>query len=122
MSSTTDHKFTMLPFTLESGEAVCCAILFQGKWAVPATWRTGVTHSITPFLTEDGELDLKPNFSEGKYYPGGPTCKYNGKMVDCLVFTSESGGITSGILVETLTYFDSIDLFLRVPGGPIPLR
>ncbi len=42
-------------------------------------------------------------------------------MVDCLVFTSESGRITGEILVEILTYFDSIDLFPRVSGGPIPL-
>jgi hypothetical protein len=30
MLSTTDHKFTMLPFTSASGEAVCCAII-RGK-------------------------------------------------------------------------------------------
>jgi hypothetical protein len=73
-------------------------------------------------LTEDGkELDLELNFGEGKYYPGGPTCKYNGKVVDCLAYTSESGGITGEIMVEILTYFDSIDLFPRVPGGTIPM-
>ncbi|KAL3804780.1 hypothetical protein ACHAW5_001887 [Stephanodiscus triporus] len=120
MSSTTDHKFTMLPFTSASGEAVCCVIIFQGKGGVPATWRTGVDHSVTPILAVDGEFHLELNFGEGKYYPGGPTCKYNGKFVDSLVFTSESGGITAEILVEILTYFDSIDLFPRVPGGPIP--
>ena len=48
MSSTTDHKFTLLPFTSASGEAVCCAIIFQGKGVVPSTWRTGVDHSVTP--------------------------------------------------------------------------
>jgi hypothetical protein len=73
-------------------------------------------------LTEDGkELDLELNFGEGKYYPGGPTCKYNGKVVDCLAYTSESGGITGEIMVEILTYFDSIDLFPRVPGRTIPM-
>ena len=36
MASTTDTRFTLLPFTLASGEAVCCAIIFQGKGAVPA--------------------------------------------------------------------------------------
>ncbi len=71
-------------------------------------------------MTEDGkEIDLELNFGEGKYYPGGTTCKYNGKVVDCLTFTSESGGITGEILVKILTHFDSIDLFPRVPGGPI---
>ena len=121
MSSTTVHKFTLLPFTSASGDAVCCAIVFQGKGDVPSTWRTGDDHSVTPILTDDGELDLELNFGESKYYPGGPTCKYNGKAVDCLIFTSESGGITGNILVEILTYFNSIELFLHVPGGPIPL-
>ena len=120
MSSTTDHKFTMLPFTSASGEAVCCVIIFQGKGDVPATWRTGVDHSVTPILALDGEFHLDLNFGKGKYYPGGPTCKYNGKCVDSLVFTPESGGITAGILVKILTYFNSIDLFPRLPGGPIP--
>jgi hypothetical protein len=73
-------------------------------------------------LTEDGkEIDSELNFGEGKYYPGGPTFKYNGKVVDCLTLTSESSGITGKILVKILTYFDSIDLFPRVPGGPIPV-
>jgi hypothetical protein len=84
MASTTDHKFTLLPFTSASGEAVCCAIFFQGKGDVPSTWRTGVDHNVTPILTDDGEIDLELNFGEGKYYPGGTTCKYNGKVVDCL--------------------------------------
>jgi hypothetical protein len=112
----------LLPFTSASGEAVCCAIKFQGKGDVPATWRTGVDHSVIPILTEDGkEFDLERNFGEGKYYPGGPTFKYNGKVVDYLTFTSKSGGITGKILVKILTYFSSFDLFPCVPGGPIPL-
>ena len=95
---------------------------FQGKGEVRATWRTGVDHSVTPILTEDGkEFDLELYFGEGKFYPGGPTCNYNGKVVDCLTFTSESGGITGEILVEIVTYFNSIDLFPHVPGGLIPV-
>ena len=122
MASTTDHKFTLLSFTSASGEAVCCAIIFQGKGTVPATWKTGIDLSVTPILTADGkEFNLELNFGEGKYYPGGPKCKYNGKVVDCLTYTSESGGITGEILVEILTYFDSIELFPRVPGRPIPV-
>ena len=44
MASTTDHKFTLLPFTSASGEAVCCAIIFQSKQdGVPATWELAST-------------------------------------------------------------------------------
>ena len=42
-------------------------------------------------------------------------------MVDYLAYTSKSGGITGEILVKILPYFDSINLFPRVPGGPIPM-
>jgi hypothetical protein len=52
MASTTDQKFTMLPFTSASGEAVCCVVIFQSKsQAVPATWRTGIDYSVSPILT-----------------------------------------------------------------------
>ena len=55
------------------------------------------------------------------YHPEGPKCLYNGKVVHCLTFGSESGGITGKILVQMLEHFDSINLFLRVPRGPIPM-
>ena len=121
MASTTDHKFTLFPFTSASGEAVCCAIIFQSKQdGVPGTWTTGIDHSVQPILTADGnEIELEVNFGEGKYYPGGPKCKFNGKVVECLTFVSESGGITGDILVDILKCFDQIDLFPRVDGGPI---
>ena len=57
----------------------------------------------------------------GKFHPGGPKCNYKEKEVDCLAFVTESGGITGKILVEILTYFDAIELFPRLQGGPIPV-
>ena len=75
-----------------------------------------------PVLSGDGkEIILELNFGEGKYYPGGPKCKYKGKIVDCLTFASESGGITGEILVKVLQHFDGIDLFPREKDGPIPM-
>ena len=63
-------------------------------------------------LSEDGkEIVLELNFGEGKYYPGGPKCKYYDKIIDCLTFVSESGGITGEILVKVVQHFDHIDLF-----------
>ena len=123
MASTTDHKFTLLPFTSASGKAVCCVVIFQSKKEnVPFTWRTGIDHTINPILTADGkEIDFELNVGEGTYYPGGPKCRYNGKIVDCLTYVSESGGITGDILVEILKYFDDIDLFPCIDGDPIPV-
>ena len=44
-----------------------------------------------------------------------------GKDMECLTYGSESGGITGEILVDVLTYFNSINLFPQNPGGPIPM-
>ena len=99
MASTTDQKFTMLPFTSASVEAVCCTLIFQRKsQAVPAPWCTGIDYSITPILSANGEeIDVEMNVGKGKYYPGGLSCQYNGKTVDCLIFVLKSGGITGDI-------------------------
>ena len=77
--------------------------------------------TVKPIRDSDGKIDMAQNLRPGTFQPGGPTCTYNGKHVNCLCYANESGGITGGILVEILTYFDSINLFPRVVGGPIPL-
>ena len=113
--STADHRFTILPFTSSSGEAVCCVIIFQHKEEeVPVTWKTGIDITVeNPIRNEKGEIDLELNIGESKYYPEGPKCKYRGKEVDCLTFASKSGGITGAILVKIMEYFDTLQLFER---------
>ena len=56
---------------------------------------------------------------KGKYYHGGPKCKYHGTIVDCLTFASESAGMTGKILVKVSEYFDGIDLLPWVNDGKI---
>lgn len=75
LASKTDHKFTFPPFTLASEEAVFCIVIFQSKQGeVQSIWRTGIHHSVTPILDLDGkDINMKANFGEGKYFPGGPT-------------------------------------------------
>jgi hypothetical protein len=46
---------------------------------------------------------------------------YNGKLVYCLTYASESGGITGNILVEILKYFDETHVFPWLPRGSIPV-
>lgn len=106
--STADHRFTILPFTSGSGEALCCVIIFQHKEdEVPMTWKACIDITVeNPIRNKRGEIDLELNFGESKFYPEGPKCKYRGKVVDCLTFASESGGITDAILVKILEYFD----------------
>ena len=86
-------------------------------------WETGVDYQVDPVMVADTEeegeekIDMSGvNVGDGKYFPGGPKCKFNGKVVDCVTYVSKSGGITAEILVEILKYFDSIDLFPRDTG------
>ena len=119
---TNDHRFTVLPFTSASGHAVCCVVIFQhANKELPILWKSGVDILVEPARNANGEIEYGLNIGEGKYHPGGPTCRYRGKDVKCLTFASESGGITGEILVQILSYFDSIELFPRLPGGPIPM-
>ena len=56
------------------------------------------------------------NHGPGKYLPGGPTCIYNGKMIPCATYVSESSGITADIIVAVLTVLDELDVFPRELG------
>ena len=93
--STTDHRFTMLPFTSGSGEAVCCVMIFQSETGeVPSLWQQGHDKLVDLIRDADGNVMLEANMGEGKAYPGGPACKYNDKLVPCLTYASKSCVIT----------------------------
>ena len=56
------------------------------------------------------------NFGEGKVFPGGLTCLFNGKSVPCFVRWSEKGGINSAILTDILREMDARGIFKREDG------
>jgi hypothetical protein len=122
-SSTTDHRFTLLPITSASGEPVICVVIFQGKSKeIPANWVSGIDSRVEPVRGEDGEIRTDGiNYGEGKYFPNGPTCTYRGKTIPCATYITESGGINGEILVSVLRTLDDLDVFPRVPGGPVPV-
>ena len=114
VTSDSDHKFTVLPFTSASGDTVCCVVIFQSNSGeVPIQWRMGIAETIDYIQNSNGEIDVAQNLGCGEFHPGGPKCKYNGKEVDCLAFATLSGEITGEILVQVLTYFDLINFFLE---------
>ena len=71
-----------------------------------------------PIRNELGEMNPIQNFEPDKYYPGRPSCKYNGTTVECCSFVSESGGITADILVNVLKHFDRNNIFPLNPWWP----
>ena len=56
---TNDHRFTVLPFTLASREAVCCVIIFQSNryGEIPLNWRMGIDISMEPVLNKNKKPD-----------------------------------------------------------------
>ena len=82
-------------------------------------WITGEDITIKNQAKDaNGVFYFAMNLCEGNFMPGGPKCTCMGQTVDCLTFGSEGGGISGQILVNILEYFDSIDLFPRVPVAP----
>ena len=55
---------------------------------------------------------MKKNSGPGKKYPGGPTCKFKGKAVPCLVRWTEKGSITSAIMVDILRTLEKLGVYL----------
>jgi hypothetical protein len=123
MVSTSDKHFTVLGLTAATGEPVLCVIIFASdKEGVPANWATGIDIMVTPHFDEEGEIDLtdEVNFGTGKYFPSGPTCLFRGKNVPCLPLSSPSGSITGELLVAILSYLDSLKIYERQEGDPVP--
>jgi hypothetical protein len=111
-ATTNCNHFTVLGFTAGTGEPIMCAIIVSGK-----TMRPEVVTGLDLFATKIGEesdLDFaEKNTGEGKMYPNGPTCQFKGKEVPCMVCNTESGSITSELLVSFLKHMDHLNLFPR---------
>jgi len=71
------------------------------------------------FSTYDQTKSMSENSGLGKFFLGGPVCRFHGKDVKCLVFQSESGGINSEMLEKCFKYMDSIKLCDRTIEKPV---
>jgi len=111
-AATKDAHFTMLGFTSANGQPIMCAIIFAAK-GMKDEWNMG----FDPFAEWIGEEnEIEKNIGEGKVYPMGPECLFNGKNVPCFCCCSESGSITGKLLVDMLKAMDSLQVFDRSTG------
>jgi hypothetical protein len=105
--ATKDAHFTMLGFTSASGEPLLCAIIFAAK-ELKNEWVLG----FDPFAAWIGEEnEIEQNIGEGKSFPMGPVCNFNGKTSPCCCCCSESGSITGKLLTEMLAAIDKLEVF-----------
>ena len=98
-ATTNDNHFTVLGFTAATGEPIMCAVIVEGK-----TMRPEVVTGLDLFATKEGNEEdpdfLEKNTGPGKIYPYGPSCWFKGKEVPCVICNTESGSITSELLVN----------------------
>ncbi len=118
-SSYQDCHFTVLGFTNALGEPVCCVIIIAA-----AEVRAKDIMGLQPWATTIGDPSI--NFEDNshgpnKYYPYGPTCIVKGRSVPAVVTYSESGSITSDILMQVLKHLDTNLCFDRTEAMPFLL-
>jgi hypothetical protein len=112
-AATKDSHFTVLGFTAATGEPVMCAIIFSAK-EMCTSWVLGLNAS-APWVGDKN--DRRANTGGiNKQHPQGPVCHFNGKTVPTFCCCSESGSITSELLVEMLRAIDKIGVFDRSDG------
>ena len=68
-----------------------------------------------------GEFPMRRNHGPGKQYLGGLTCIFRGKEVPLFLCCLPKGFILSDLLMQVLKSMDTLALFPRLPGGPLPL-
>jgi hypothetical protein len=88
---------------------------------VPGNWALGIDIRLEPMRGENSKIRTDElNFGKGKYFPNGPACTFRGKEIPTLTYITESGGVNGDILMSILQTLDALDVFPRVPSGPIP--
>ena len=92
-----------------------CAVIVEGKTMKPEVV-TGLDVFTTKIGNESDPDFLTNNTGPGKIYPYGPFCLFWGKEVPCIVSNTDSGSITSELLVSFLKKMDEFDLFPRTDG------
>ena len=92
-----------------------CVIIFAGKRR-----NALVELGIDPFAEDIGEVTdedyVMKNKGPGKRFPGGPSCKHNGKEIPCFCAWSEKGSMTTEILTRILETLDHLQVFDRSRG------
>ena len=115
--STSDAHWTTLGFTAGNGEPVLCVIIFASE-TLTVEERLGVDiHAPSP---QDDDIFSEDHHGPGKYFPGGPRCRFRGIDVPCYVTCSPKGSITSQILADVLKWLDDRNVFPRDDNSPTP--
>ena len=84
--STSEAHWTTLGFTSSTSEPVLCGIIFIAE-TLSVEERLGIDF----FVKCQDDMFSKENYGPGKYFPGGPKCKFQGHKIPCYVTRSSKG-------------------------------
>jgi len=115
-----DCHFTVFGLTNALGEALCCVIILASS-EVRAKDVMGLQPWVTTHIGNVTTNLEENSHGPDKYYPYGPTCHPNGKVVETLVTCSENGSITSEILSQVLKHLDTHLCWDRTEATPFLL-
>ena len=107
VSNENDRRVTVLGFTNSLGEPVICVVIFKAS-QLEYFEKYGIDIDAKYASRDDGDEDLERemNTGPGRWFPGGPVCKYKGKTLNTLAHASDGGGINSEILTEIFKKLD----------------
>ena len=111
-ASSKNRRFTLIGLTALTGEPVMAVIIVAGK-KPKGNIEAGMDIFITPDGSPNDEDYVMKNSGPGRFFPGGPYCKFRNKNVPAFIRWYESGSITSDILKEVFQTLDYFDLFPR---------
>jgi hypothetical protein len=121
-SASTDLHFTVLAFTLGTGEPIMCAVILKsGKGAddLQMNWKLGLDATKTIVIGEDDVATFELN-QPNSISTGGPKCNYKGKEKPCFVCSTPNASITSELLAKMLEQIDSYILFPHSEEDGVP--
>ena len=84
--SASETHWTTLGFTSGTGKPVLCGIIFAAE-TLSVEERLGIDF----FVKCQDDMFSKENYGPGKYFPGGPKCKFQGHKIPCYVTRSSKG-------------------------------
>jgi hypothetical protein len=121
-SASTDLHFTVLAFTLGTGEPIMCAVILKsekGAEDLPMNWKLGLDATKKIVIGEDDVATFEMNRAQG-ISTGGPVCNYKGIDVPCFVCSTPNASITSELLAKMLEQIDSYNIFPRSEEEGVP--
>ena len=96
-----------------------CVIIFAGV-KPSAQVETGIDMFVDE-VSAEGDYDyFKANSGKGKRFPGGPTCRFQGKDIPCFTRWSPKGSMTSTILREIVEELDARNVPYREGEDVMP--